>query len=688
MAPFAQIEHNASFFGFEASGRLVAKRGGSGPMFIVKKAFISLLSISLATELLAADHSASNGSAKSATVSTRDALIEAARTLPAEDEKDFEFARRGFIATWPDAVIRQNSGSVSFDLSGNDFIEGAAPDTVHPSLWRQNKVLRAEGLFRLAPGLYQVRNFDNSNVTFIETPNGWIVVDPLTFNEVARAAFDLLKQHVADKPVLAVIYTHSHTDHFAGAPGITTSQDVQAGKVQIIAPKGFVEEVVSEWVLAGTAMGRRAFYQFGYFLPRGPRGHVGMGMGTAIAAGQQGFIPPTLEIERTGQTVTIDGVELVFQLVPDTEAPAEFNVWIPHLKALLNSETATATLHNVQTLRGAKVRDAKAWAFYLTEALQRWGDKAEILLTSHHWPRFGNNAVKKHLSNQRDVYKFIHDQSVRRMNLGQTPEEIAEDLVLPRALRADWGARGYYGTVSHNAKAVYNRYMGWYDGVPANLNRHPPVARARKLVAAMGGPKALHKAIKKAFDEGDYRWSAELAHNGVFAEPTDKVSRTLLADSYEQLGYQSESAVWRNIYLTGAREVRQEKPDSFPQSGPNYLMMATPLADFLEFLATTIVPEKAGESRLAFNLVDTSTGEAFAITVNNSVLVSERGLLNPKAPTLSAAKPVLLGILFGQVPLERMITAGQAKLEGDAAPIWQLTKLLDMPKLDFNIVEP
>ena len=299
--------------------------------------------------------------AHDATPATRAVLEQAARDMPAEDGQDFEFAQRGFIATWPEAVIRQANGKPSFDLSGNDFIEGPAPQTVHPALWRQNRVLRAEGLFRIAPGLYQVRNFDNSNVSFIETPKGWIVIDPLTVAEVAHAAFDLVKKHVADKPVLALIYTHSHSDHFAGAPGIVDPADVASGKVKVIAPKGFVDEVVSEWVIAGTAMGRRAFYQFGYFLPRGPKGHAGMGMGTAIAAGQQGFIPPTVEIERTGQSLTIDGVELVFQMTPGAEAPAEFNIWIPSLKAICSAETATSTLHNVQTLRGAKVRDAKAW---------------------------------------------------------------------------------------------------------------------------------------------------------------------------------------------------------------------------------------------------------------------------------------------------------------------------------------
>jgi alkyl sulfatase BDS1-like metallo-beta-lactamase superfamily hydrolase len=625
---------------------------------------------------------------KNATSATKAVLEQATRDLPPADEQDFEFAQRGFIATWPEPVILQDNGKPAFDLSGNDFIEGAAPDTVHPALWRQNKVLRSEGLFRLAPGLYQVRNFDNSNVTFIETPNGWIIVDPLTFTEVARAAFDLLKQHVADKPVLALLYTHSHTDHFAGAAGIVSRADVAAGKVQIIAPKGFVDEVVSEWILAGTAMGRRAFYQFGYFLPRSPQGHVGMGMGTAIAAGSQIFITPTLTIERTGESLTIDGVELVFQMVPDTEAPSEFNIWIPHAKALLNSETATGTLHNVQTLRGAKVRDAKAWAFYLTEGLRLWGDEVEVLLASHHWPRYGNDVIRRHLSHQRDAYKFIHDQSVRRMNLGQTPDEIAEGLQLPPALRDDWAVRGYYGTVKHNAKAVYDRYMGWYDGVPANLDQHPPVERARRLVAAMGGAEALHRQARKAFEEGDYRWAAELAHNGVFADPADAMSRSLLADSYEQLGYQSESAIWRNIYLTGARELRRAKADTVPQTGPSYLMMATPLENFLDLLATTVIPEKAGASQLAFNLVDTGAGEHFAITLENAVLVIEKGHSIVGAPTLSGPKPVLLGILFGQVPLDAMVKAGQAGLEGDAAQIKSLSTLVEMPRLDFNIVEP
>lgn len=646
------------------------------------------LSIALSAVPAVAQRPPAAVTAGEATAATRAALARAAQDLPPEDGQDFEFAQRGFIATWPEPVIRQANGKPSFDLAGNDFIEGAAPDTVNPALWRQNRVLRNEGLYRLAPGLYQVRNFDNSNVSFVETPRGWIVIDPLTVAEVARAAFALLKKHVADKPVVAVLYTHTHTDHFAGVAGIVDPADVAAGKVQIIAPKGFVEEVVSEWMIAGPAMGRRAFYQFGYFLPRGPRGHAGMGMGTAIAAGTQGFIPPTLEIERTGQSVTIDGVEIVFQMTPGAEAPAEFNFWIPSLKALCTAETTTSSLHNVQTLRGAKVRDAKAWAGYLTETQRLWGNQADVLFTSHHWPRFGNPAIQTYLGHQRDAYKYIHDQSVRRMNLGQTPAEIAEGLKLPAALRADWSTREFYGTVSHNAKAVYDRYMGWYDGVPANLNPWPAVEKAKLLVGALGGKKALHKQIGSAYAAGNYRWSADLAQNGVFADPTDAPARKWLADSYEQLGYQAESAIWRNIYLTGAREVRQGHADTVPESGPSYLLAATPLGDFLSLLETTLVPEKAGTTALAFNLVDTASGNRFAVSLANAVLVSEAGETLPGAPTLSAPKPVLLGILFGKVPLAAMVAAKQAKLEGDAAPINQLVGMLEQPKLDFAIVEP
>ncbi len=646
------------------------------------------LSIALSAVPAVAQRPPAAVTAGEATAATRAALARAAQDLPPEDGQDFEFAQRGFIATWPEPVIRQANGKPSFDLAGNDFIEGPAPDTVNPALWRQNRVLRNEGLYRLAPGLYQVRNFDNSNVSFVETPRGWIVIDPLTVAEVARAAFALLKKHVADKPVVAVLYTHTHTDHFAGVAGIVDPADVAAGKIQIIAPKGFVEEVVSEWMIAGPAMGRRAFYQFGYFLPRGPRGHAGMGMGTAIAAGTQGFIPPTLEIERTGQSVTIDGVEIVFQMTPGAEAPAEFNFWIPSLKALCTAETTTSSLHNVQTLRGAKVRDAKAWAGYLTETQRLWGNQADVLFTSHHWPRFGNPAIQTYLGHQRDAYKYIHDQSVRRMNLGQTPAEIAEGLKLPAALRADWSTREFYGTVSHNAKAVYDRYMGWYDGVPANLNPWPAVEKAKLLVGALGGKKALHKQIGRAFAAGNYRWSADLAQNGVFADPTDAPARKWLADSYEQLGYQAESAIWRNIYLTGAREVRQGHADTVPESGPSYLLAATPLGDFLSLLETTLVPEKAGTTALAFNLVDTASGNRFAVSLANAVLVSEAGETLPGAPTLSAPKPVLLGILFSKVPLAAMVAAKQARLEGDAAPINQLVGMLEQPKLDFAIVEP
>lgn len=625
---------------------------------------------------------------KPATEATRAVNRAALAALPAEDGRDFEFAKRGFIATWPEPVIKTLKGQVSFDLAGNDFIEGDAPDTVNPALWRHGKVLRNEGLYRLAPGLYQVRNFDNSNISFIETPNGFIVVDPLTIEEVARAALDLLKKHVADKPVIAVIYTHSHSDHFAGAKGVIDPAAVASGKVPVIAPRGFVHEVASEWIIAGTAMGRRAFYQFGYFLPRNAQGHVGMGMGTAIAQGESSFIVPTREITATGEKVTIDGVAIEFQLTPGAEAPTELNFYIPSIRALSTAETATSTLHNVQTLRGAQVRDAKAWADYLTEAMRLWGDKSDIQFSSHHWPRFGNDVIRPYLASQRDSYKFIHDQTVRLMNRGLTPNEIAEQLKLPAALDSQWYNRGYYGTVSHNAKAIYDRYMGWYDGNPATLNPHPPVERAKRMVVALGGEKGLNKAAGKAFAAGDYRWSAELANYGVFANPADKGARALLADSYEQMGYQAESAVWRNIYLTGARELRQGGPDKFVEAGPSYLLATTPMPLFLDLLAVRLIPGKAEGKTIAFNLVIKETGEKHLVTIENDVMIHQTGVEQAGAPTLTATKQGFLGLAFGKVTLAQAAQYGMATIAGDPAGFQDFVTMLDNPDMNFNIIEP
>ncbi|MFZ4601771.1 MAG: alkyl/aryl-sulfatase [Caulobacterales bacterium] len=662
----------------------------AGSNLISRPVVLGIASLALCVAAAAGPAPSPAMAPKPATAATRAVQAAALKSAPTEDQRDFEFANRGFIATWPDAKIPDAKGGTSFDLAGNDFIDGPAPDSVNPALWRQNRVMRSEGLFRLTTGLYQVRNFDNSNVSFIETPKGWIVVDPLTVSEVAQAAFELVKKHVADKPVLAVIYTHSHSDHFAGAGGIVSQADVAAGKVQVIAPKGFVEEVVSEWVIAGPAMGRRAMYQFGYFLPRGPTGHVGMGMGVAIAAGQQTFIAPTREITATGERVSIDGVELVFQLTPDAEAPAEMAFYIPSLKALCTAEIATSTLHNVQTLRGAKVRDAKAWADYLTEQLRLWGETADLQFASHHWPQYGGDAVRTYLSHQRDAYKFIHDQSVRMMNGGATPLEIAETLELPPALQADWSVRGFYGTVSHNAKAIYDRYMGWYDGVPARLNPHPPVEQAKRMVATMGGTRKVLDAARKAFADGDYRWSAELANYAVFAGPKNQAARSLLADSYEQMGYQSESAIWRNIYLTGARELRQGGPDLIGAgSGPSYLLTATPFDVFLDMIATRLVPERAGDARLAFRLTEAGSGVSHLVRVENAVLVHETGRSSSRdAPTLTAQKPILLAILLGRLSLADAIRSGQAKLEGEPANIDRFVALLDHPSLDFAIIEP
>ena len=626
---------------------------------------------------------------KPATEATIEAQKRVLENMPEEDGRDFEFAKRGFIATYKDDVILKDDGGVSYDLTGDDFINGDAPDTVNPSLWRFGKVKNHDGLYKIADGIYQVRNFDNSNITFIEGRTGYIVVDPLTIQEPARAAYELVKEHVGDKPVHALIYSHTHTDHFAGAMGVVDPADVEAGNIKVIAPEGFMKEVVSEWMIAGTAMGRRAFYQFGYFLPRNPQSHVGMGMGSAIARGKLGLIPPTHEVTRTGEKMVIDGVEIIFQLTPGAEAPAEMNFYLPQKRALWTAETATSTLHNVQTLRGANVRDAKAWADYLTEAIRLWGDKSDLVFASHHWPRFGNEEVLDYLNKHRDLYKYIHDQTVRLMNRGLTPDEIAEELELPEALSREWYNRGYYGTLSHNSKAVYDKYMGWYDGIPANLNRHPPVERAKRFVDAMGGQKKVLKQARKAFDAGDYRWSAELAHNAVFADGGDK-AKEVLADSYEQLGYQTESNAWRNIYITAARELRLG-PDKYEESisgGQDYLVTATPVSSFLDLLAVRLIPEKAEGQELTINLVMLETGENHLIKVRNSVLVHEAGVSEDDAVTLTATKQGFLGAAMGHLPLQQAVSLKMVQVDGDPADFNSLVGMLDNPSLNFNIVEP
>jgi alkyl sulfatase BDS1-like metallo-beta-lactamase superfamily hydrolase len=479
-----------------------------------------------------------------------------AATLPMADKQDFAFADQGFLGTRTDPLIKRADGQAAWNLAAYDFLKGEPPATVNPSLWRQAQLLSKHGLFKVSDRVYQVRGFDISNITFVRGDTGWIVIDPLTMKETAQAALELVNDKLGRLPVKAVIYTHSHSDHFGGVRGVVDEADVKAGKVAIVAPEGFMKEVAAENILAGNAMSRRAQYQFGIMLPPGVEGQITSGIGQTIARGSITLIPPTVSIDHTGQELTLDGVKVRFQYTPSTEAPAEMNLYFPDLRILDMAENANVSMHNILTPRGALVRDSKAWADDLTESLRLFGDVSDTMITSHGWPRFGGAVVKDFLADHRDAYKYLHDQTVRMMNLGLTGDEIAAKIELPPTLAKDWFNRGYYGSMSFNSRAVYQRYMGFYDANPAHLVPSPPADAGKRYVAAMGGAAKVRAMAKDAVGKGDYAWAATLLNHAVMADDGDKEAKTLLAAAYTQMGYQTENSLWRNIYLTGADELR------------------------------------------------------------------------------------------------------------------------------------
>ncbi len=478
--------------------------------------------------------------------------------LPFDDTQDFEDARRGFVGALEPGIVRNDDGAVIWDNDVYDFLEGECPSTADPSLWRQGRLNRIQGLFEVTAGIYQVRGLDLSNMTVIEGETGVIIVDPLISVETAAAALALYREHRGDRPVRAVIYTHSHVDHFGGVKGVTSQDDVDRGDVVVLAPEGFLGHAVSENVYAGTAMTRRASYMYGSLLERGPAGQIGVGLGQATSNGTVTLIAPTLDITHTGQVEVLDGVTVEFQLTPGTEAPAEMNFLFPDHRALCVAENATHNLHNLVTLRGAVVRDAHEWARYLTEAVALFSDRADVTFASHHWPTWGAEAGREFLSRQRDLYAYLHDQTLRRLNKGETGIEIAEDFELPETLGQTWHLRGYYGSLSHNVKAIYQRYLGWFDGNPAHLWPHPPVEVATRYVDAMGGADAVIERARVADD--DPRWAAELLNHVVFADPGNTEARALLAEVYDGLGHGAENGTWRNFFLTGALELREGVP--------------------------------------------------------------------------------------------------------------------------------
>jgi alkyl sulfatase BDS1-like metallo-beta-lactamase superfamily hydrolase len=600
--------------------------------------------------------------------------------LPFADTRDFEDAKRGLVAPIERQVTAED-GRVVWDLSTYDFLQGECPDTVNPSLWRQSQLAATGGLFEVVPGIYQVRSMDLSNISFVEGDAGVIVIDPLISKETAAAALSLYRTHRGDRPVTGVIYTHSHVDHFGGVRGVVDQAEVDAGRVPILAPEGFVKHAVAENVYAGTAMGRRAGYMYGAALARSPRGGVGAGLGQTTSTGSVTLIPPTLEIMSTGQETTVDGVRMVFQMAPDSEAPSEMLFYFPDHKALCAAEDATHNLHNLLTLRGALVRDPHLWSKYLTETIDLFGSDVEVVFASHHWPTWGNDRVVEFLSLQRDLYAYLHDQTLRMLNQGLTGPEIAETIELPPALENAWSTRGYYGSVSHNVKAIYQRYMGWFDGNPAHLWEHVPVERAKRYVEAIGGIGAVVERGRAAFDAGDYRWAAELLNHAVFTDPDDAAAREALADTYEQLGYGAENGTWRDFYLSGATELRDGQFGTPTETdAPDIVGQLTP-AMLFDALAIQVDGPKAWDARLSIDVVLTDSQERYRLRLENGVLSysdrPQRGEADASITTTRRQLPTLA-------------TGGGDGIEvsGDHTVLGTLLEVLQPGDPDFAIVTP
>ena len=606
-------------------------------------------------------------------------------SLPFEDNRDFADADRGFIGALEPCVITAADGRVVWDNDVYSFLGGDAPASVHPSLWRQSQLVAKQGLYEVVAGIYQVRGFDISNVTFVEGDTGVIVIDPLVSTETAAAALALYRKHRGDRAVSAVIFTHSHVDHFGGVLGVTTQADVDAGKVPVLAPEGFVGHAVQENVYAGTAMARRAAYMYGTTLDRGPLGQVGCGLGQAPSTGEVAIIVPTIDITTTGETHTLDGVEIEFQMAPGTEAPAEMHFYFPKFRALCMAENATHNLHNLLTLRGALVRDPHAWSGYLSEAIDAFADRTDVAFASHHWPTWGREHIVEYLSLQRDLYGYLHDQTLRQLNQGYTGIEIAENFAMPPALEKAWHTHGYYGSVSHNVKAVYQRYMGWFDGNPARLWQHPPEQSGPRYVAAMGGIDRVVDVAREAFESGDYRWAATLLDHAIFTDADHAGARELYADTLEQLGYGAECATWRNFFLGGATELRDGKFGT-PVGGNSSAVLSqlTPEQMF-DILAISVNGPRAWDLDLALDVTFADLGAHYRLTLRNGVLVYRKRPADPQTAAATvklAAKMRLLAAAMGD------FTSPGLEVTGDASALQSLMGVLDRPDPNFNIITP
>lgn len=645
-----------------------------------------------------------NTDSKDATETTVKINSEVYSLLDFDDKTEWEFANKGLIDAPEKLEIKDSEGNVVWSQEAYAFLEDydKAPDTVNPSLWENSKNNHAYGLFEVTDGIYQVRGYDMANLTLIESDNGWIVFDPLMSVECTKAAMDLAEKNLGERPVKAVIISHSHVDHFGGIGGVISAEEVAdvnlslseqlaSGKIPVIVPEGFEAHAVSENIYAGVAMQRRAAYQYGVYLAPSIKSTLAMGIGMGQSTGTLSYISPSYEIKETGESYVIDGVKLEFQMTPGTEAPAEMNTWLPDKKALWVAENCTGTLHNLYTLRGAQIRDGSAWAKYICETIALYGAEAEVTFQSHNWPHWGNEVLNEYLENTAAVYQYINDKTLEYINQGYTSDEISNMIELPKEHAKNWYTRQYYGTVAHNSKAVYQKYMGWYDANPVNLNPLTPSESAKKWVEYLGDTDRVLEMAKADYDKGEYQWVAEITNVIVYAEPDNTAARLLCADALEQLGYQAESGTWRNAYLTAAYELRGlREPDGeiTIQSG---VMLANISADnIFDYIGIALDKEAMADKDITVNVVLTDLNRQYMLKFKNGVLLKYEGTLSDEADvTIKTVRKALLLMMSGS--FEQF--SEKAVIEGDKEQLKLIMSNLNRLSIEnadrfFNIIEP
>ena len=605
------------------------------------------------------------------------------------NQQDFEDANRGLVARAPNDELVNQQGDIIWNPGSYSFITGDAPDTVNPSLWRQAKLNNIRGLFKVEEGIYQLRGFDLANTTLIQSDNGWIIVDPLTTLETTAAAMEFAQQHLGEINVTGVIFTHSHADHFGGILAIMNSEEARLQGVPLIAPAGFIQEATSENIIAGPAMTRRGNYMFGDSLEHSVTGHIDAGLGKQVVFGSLSIVPPSVTVDQPQMNINVDGVDIEFFNMPGSEAPAELTFYLPKWKAFCGAEVLSHVMHNVLTLRGAKVRDALLWSDYIGQSIDRLDD-VDVFFNSHHWPTWGHDRIIVQMQQQQDMYKFIHDQTLRLANLGYTPREIAEQLKLPDSLAKNFHIRGYYGTLSHNSKAVYQHYFGWYDGNPANLNPLPPEQSAIRYVEFMGGSEAILRGAGDYMAKGDYRWVGEVLNHVVFAEPDNLPAREMLAEAYRQMGYQAESGPWRDIYLSGAAElISGQVKQRFLKANSKAFLQEVPLEQFMKALSVNLDAEKAEGESLTLNVFFTERQQNFVLTIRNSVMYYQEAPFNEIADvSIKLSQDMFIGILVGEVSAIEMVGSDQLSIEGSMLKLLNFFSLLGESSDDFNIVLP